>query len=208
MDVFDEELLPLGKRFVDLFERAVVAFEKLASAITEEIDTEGQALGPAVAAQILIGGKMGSATVTPISDSQPTPVAVIGIDAALVLGAALAAGASIKITVDNTAVATFVQDASPLPQNTTLASGAAGPQVPSMISGVLQPALPVLANTPANVSYDITNADGTDGGSGSAAFQLVAGTEVTQSIVFGAPIAAAAGARGARPAASKVTRHT
>jgi hypothetical protein len=123
-------------------------------------------------------------TPTNISDSQPTPVAVLGIDSVGLLGAQLATGATIAVTVDNTAVATFVADATPQPQ-----PQANGTSVPSLISGDLVPASPVVGNTTANVSFAITNADGSAGSTGSASFQLQAGTAVSEQIVFGAPVA-------------------
>lgn len=141
--------------------------------------------GPAVEFKILIGGNTAMATTpTIISDSQPTAVAVLGIDSVGVLGASLPTGATIAVTTDNAAVASFTADATPQPQPQP-----GGTSVPSLISGDLVPASPVLANTTANVSFAITNADGSAGATGSASFQLGAGAAVSEQIVFGAPVA-------------------
>jgi hypothetical protein len=209
---FSEWLSERFAAFEALVSRGVVALETIAAAAKSLAEGPFPATGTAVNFKIYIGGTMGSASPVPISDLPAgTPVVVIGMDGAGALGAQLAAGAKIAMSVDNQLVATFVPDPSPVPQPTTNPDGSAGAPITPLITGKLVAATPLLLDTVANVSYDITNADGSDGGSGSAAFEPVVGTETSAAIVFGVPLPTAppvaAGARRPAPAAGGVRKH-
>jgi len=125
---------------------------------------------------------------TPITDA-PTgqKIAVVGVDAQGVLGAQLAPGASILITVANGAngvAATFVADASPAPVSFVDANGKQQNSVPSLVSGVLTAAQPIDPNDPFVVSYAITNADGSAGDTGSGTATIVPGVEASEVLVL------------------------
>jgi hypothetical protein len=172
------------------FGRFVDAWVSIAKSVASIADTYKFSNGPKVATSftLLLGGKpvakvgQAQATFTPIPDNDSLPVAVVGVDSLGILGALLAAGQTIGITVDNALVCAFVEDASALPQTIN------GVTYPSLISGVLNPATPTLPNTTANVTYTILNADGSTFATGSGAVQVVAGAAVGGTLILSAPV--------------------
>lgn len=199
-------VVSLDEQYAGILAAGVAALERIATAAEAIARNTVPAPPPATAVSFLLllggldvkkgqifGGKRGkTAAGGPVSitdDPAGQLIAVVGVDKQGVLGAPLAAGAKIAISVGAGAsgktAATFTADASPRAVNFTDANGNPQTNVPSLISGILAAQQsPVDPNDPFTVSYAITNPDGTPGDTGSGSAQIVPGTEASEVLVL------------------------
>jgi hypothetical protein len=117
---------------------------------------------------------------TIVPDNGKIPYVIVGVDADGARGAQLAQGASIEVTSADPTIGTIVPDATP---------GLAADGLQSIASGFFVPTNPAKVGVPVQVNYAITNADGTAGHTGFGTVTVVAGTETSESVEFGAPVA-------------------
>jgi hypothetical protein len=203
LNTIEEDLDSLAKsqavlgKMLSGFAASLVAIEESLKQIAVNT-SQPPPIGLAVAEQILIGGTLemqtGKMLARPRAQSGPTPItdlptgqkiAIVEVDAAGVYGALLPPGATIAFTpVSDPSVASVTPDPAPAIVNFVDANGVSRTNVQSSLSGTLAAASPIKPNVPATVGYQITNADGTPGRTGTASFQVVPGTAAIEVFVF------------------------
>lgn len=136
-------LVDVAQQFLEQYKLEVAAIQTIAKELHS-----GPGNAVAVEVYLQTGATMSPqnkavGTPTMIVDSATNRIFVFGTDSLGALGAQLAAGDSVAVTIDNAAVASILADASPLASSVASADGKVPVGTPSVYSGVVSPVTPI-----------------------------------------------------------------